>query len=319
MSAPLTDKYWNILIQAIQDSHCTPFLGAGVNSGLLPLGRDIALKWAKQYDYPLKDKDNLIRVAQFLAVDYFPMFPKEEVIRLLQQAAEKNGSRKVPPALDILADIPFSVYLTTNYDNLMFAALERNRRDPKREVCRWNTLTKAQPAMIPSGYEPSPANPLVFHLHGHLDVSASIVLSEDDYFDFLINSRDPSLLPKNIETALTNTLVLFLGYGLADWNFRVLLQGLSRFMEKGLGRQHIAVMLPPGKANSEVEKQKIQKYLTAYYHKIDVKVFFGTVQEFCEELGRRWHKSVQERIRNSGKSLGASRKRRSNSTGRGRS
>ncbi len=319
MSAALTDKDWNILIQAIQDSHCTPFLGAGVNSGLLPLGRDIALKWAKQYEYPLADKDNLIRVAQFLAVDYFPMFPKQEVIRLLRQAAEKNGSRKVPQALDILADIPFPVYLTTNYDNSMFEALEGNRRDPKREVCRWNTLTKALPAMIPSGYEPSPANPLVFHLHGHLDFPASIVLSEDDYFDFLINSRDPSLLPRNIETALTNTLVLFLGYGLADWNFRVLLQGLSRFMEKGLGQTHIAVMLPPGKRNSEVEKQKIQKYLTAYYQKIDVKVFWGTVEEFCEELGRRWHKSVQERIRNSGRSLGAGKKRRSNSTGRGRS
>src|SRR6185295_4920147 len=117
----------------------------------------------------------------------------------------------------------------------------------------------------------------------------------------------------------TNTLVLFIGYGLADWNFRVLLQGLSRFMEKGLGRQHIAVMLPPGKGNSEVEKQKIQKYLTAYYQNIDVKVFWGTVQEFCDELGRRWNRSVQERIRNSNKSLATGRKRRSNSPRKGRS
>jgi hypothetical protein len=134
---------------------------------------------------------------------------------------------------------------------------------------------------------------VVFHLHGHVDTPSSIVITEDDYLDFLVNiSGDDLLLPKRIQKSLVDASVLFIGYGLADWNFRVLLQGLSRIMEKGLGRQHFAVMIPPG-GNSKTQKEKMQKYLTAYYQNIDVRVFWGTAHDFCDELNKQWKKSLQ--------------------------
>jgi len=193
----------------------------------------------------------------------------------------------------VLAELPLPVYLTTNYDDFMTRALTRKNRDPKREICRWNTLTRTEPSRFDDGYQPTPANPVVFHLHGHTQIASSIVLTEDDYFDFLVNvSRDPLVVPPRIQKALTETSVLFIGYGLADWNFRVLLQGLSRYIEKGLGRTHMAVMTPPDVPDSETQQKKAQEYLSKYYQNIDVQVFWGTARSFCAELGERWAASL---------------------------
>ncbi len=293
MTASLADRDWDLLIRAIRSRRCTPFLGAGANAGVLPLGSEIARRWASEYDYPLQDNSNLIRVSQYLAVEYYPMFPKDEIVRLFQELSALPDFSDEGEPHRVLAELPLPVYLTTNYDNFMITALERKFRDPKLEVCRWNTLTRNQPSRFDNGYEPSPANPVVFHLHGHVELPSSIVLTEDDYFDFLVNiTRDPQLIPTRIQKALTETSVLFIGYGLADWNFRVLLQGLSRFMEKGLGRHHTAVMLPPDIPDSEAQQKKVQAYLSAYYQNIDVQIFWGTAREFCAELNKRWKSSL---------------------------
>ncbi len=275
MTTSLTDRDWDLLIGTIRNRRCTPFLGAGACYGVLPLGSDIAQDWARKYGYPLEDSSNLIKVAQFLAVENYPMFPKDEVVAMFEGTDKRPDFTNPGEPHRVLADLPMPIYLTTNYDDFMVKALAaQGFRDPKREVCRWNTLTRNVPSLFDSNYEPSPANPVVFHLHGHAGMPSSMVLTEDDYFDFLVNiSRDALLVPRRIQQALTETSVLFVGYGLADWNFRVLLQGLSRFMERGLGRTHIAVMVPP--AASEAQREKAQKYLTAYYANIDVRVFWG--------------------------------------------
>lgn len=291
MTASLSDKEWDLLIRSIRNQRCTPFLGAGACHGVLPLGGDIARKWAAEFDYPLEDSSNLIKVAQFLAVDYFPMFPKDEIVRLFEELNASPDFSKENEPHRVLARLPIPIYLTTNYDNFMFRALSKQDRDAKRELCRWNTLARTEPSRFDTGYEPTVANPVVFHLHGHTESPSSIVLTEDDYFDFLVNiSSDPQLLPQRIRKALTETSVLFIGYGLADWNFRVLLQGLSRFMERGLGRKHLAVMVPPptDKTDSEQQQEKAQAYLSAYYQNIDVRVVWAKASDFCAELGERW-------------------------------
>ncbi len=288
----LPDKDWDILIRAIKMGRCTPFIGAGACCGVLPLGAEIARKWAAENDYPFKDSDNLIKVAQFLAVENYPMFPKDEIVQMFDNSkASPDFSNKSEPHR-LLADLPLPVYLTSNYDDFMTRALVERHRDAKREICRWNTLTRTEPSKFDGGYQPTVANPVVFHLHGHTGLTSSIVLTEDDYFDFLVNvSRDPLLIPPRIQQVLTETSVLFIGYGLADWNFRVILQGLSRFIEKGLGRTHIAVMIPPTVPDSEKQQQKAQAYLSAYYQNIDVKVCWATASEFCAELRKRWEAS----------------------------
>ena len=62
-----------------------------------------------------------------------------------------------------------------------------------------------------------------------------MVASEDDYLDFLVNvSKDLAIsptgpnqrvmLPLPIRTAVSTTTLLFVGYSLADVNFRVMLR-----------------------------------------------------------------------------------------------
>jgi hypothetical protein len=256
---------------------------------VLPLGAEIARQWATSHDYPFEDSNNLIKVAQFLAVENYPMFPKDEIVQMFSdfKASPDFANKSEPHRL--LADLPLPVYLTTNYDDFMTRALTERHRDPKREICRWNSLTRTGSSMFDGNYQPTVANPVVFHLHGHTGLPASIVLTEDDYFDFLVNvSADPLVVPQRIQQSLTETSVLFIGYGLADWNFRVLLRSLSRFIEKGLGRTHVAVMIPPTIANSEVQQQKAQNYLSTYYEDIDVKICWATATDFCSELRTRW-------------------------------
>ncbi|MBE9534236.1 MAG: SIR2 family protein [Proteobacteria bacterium] len=291
MPKTLEEKDWDTLLRRIKDGKCTPFLGAGACFGVLPLGSEIARKWAKEYDYPLCDINDLARVAQFLVVDRDDhMFPKEEIVRLFKDVAPPDFNEPGEPH-GILADLPLPVYITTNYDDFMVRALKSRNKDPKQELCRWNKYIKSQPSIFASepGFTPSPANPVVFHFHGYKEVPESLVLTEDDYLDFLVNiSRDQALLPPRIQKALTGASLLFIGYRLADWNFRVLFRGLINSMEGSLRRLSVAVQLPPDA--SEPERLKAQSYLTEYFKNTDVRVYWGTARDFSTELKERWEK-----------------------------
>ena len=291
MPKTLEEKDWDTLLRRIKDGKCTPFLGAGACFGVLPLGSEIARKWAKEYDYPLCDINDLARVAQFLVVDRDDhMFPKEEIVRLFKDVAPPDFNEPGEPH-GILADLPLPVYITTNYDDFMVRALKSRNKDPKQELCRWNKYIKGQPSIFASepGFTPTTANPVVFHFHGCKEVPESLVLTEDDYLDFLVNiSRDQALLPPRIQKALTGASLLFIGYRLADWNFRVLFRGLISSMEGSLRRLSVAVQLPPDA--SEPERLKAQSYLTEYFKNTDVRVYWGTARDFSTELKERWEK-----------------------------
>lgn len=285
MSELLSDRDWDILIQRIRDKKCTPFLGAGACYGVLPLGGDIAREWAKQHDYPLEDASNLISVAQFLALKNDRMFPKEQIVKMFKDSKSPDYSDPTEPH-HVLASLPLPIYVTTNYDNFMTQALLRQDKDARQELCRWNRYVKDLPSAFDNGFIPTTANPVVFHLHGHNPVAESLVLTEDDYMDFLVNiSGDEKLIPPLIQKAFTGTSMLFIGYRIADWNFRVLLRSLSRYMELSLQRTHFAVITPP--AASDDLRAKAQDYLSEYYENIDVRVYWGTAADFVSELRQR--------------------------------
>jgi hypothetical protein len=291
MPNTLEERDWKLLLRRIKDGKCTPFLGAGACFGALPLGGQIAQKWSQEHDYPLEDCHDLARVAQFLAVQYDPMFPKEEILeQWFKEVAPPDFTEPDEPH-SVLADLPLPVYMTTNYDDFMVQALERRNKDPKRELCRWNQLVKGQPCIFESkpGFRPTAANPVVFHLHGHDKVPESWVLTEDDYLDFLVNiSRDQALLPPRIQEALTGASLLFIGYSLADWDFRVLFRGLVMSTESSLRRISVTVQLPPQSTDAlESTRQPVQEYLGEYFSKIDMRVYWGTAREFAAELRRR--------------------------------
>src|SRR3954453_13620674 len=171
----LTEDDWELLLGRIRAGNCTPFLGAGISAGTLPLGGDIARKWSKEYGYPLDDGHDLARVAQFLAIRRGDaMFPKEEIVQELQGATPDYDADDEPHAM--LAELPLRVFMTTNYDDFMSEALQRAGKDVKRDICRWNKspALQGERRVLKPAFAPTAANPIVFHLHGHLTIPESI-------------------------------------------------------------------------------------------------------------------------------------------------
>jgi hypothetical protein len=159
-------------------------------------------------------------------------------------------------------------------------------------LCRWNNYLKDSPSVFDPGstVEISPANPVIYHLFGHIQVPESMVLTEDEYLDFLVNiSRDQNIIPRRIQKALVNTSLLFLGYDLNDWRFRILFRGLIASLERSLRRTRIAVQVepqPPELVGITVDH--IRWYFEDYLTRDDVRIYWGSPLDFIKELKERW-------------------------------
>ena len=286
----LEEKDWELLLRRIKDGKCTPFLGAGACCEKIPIGSQIANEWAKKYDYPMEDSYDLIRVAQFVAVTEDAMTPKEEMCKKIKELLKEVTPKyfEIPDEPHgVLADLPLPVYITTNYDDLMVRALKSRGKTPNQEICRWNKYLK-QCKRTSSDFVPTPEKPLVFHLHGFYEIPESLVLTEDDYLDFLVAiSMEQNLLPPRIQEAFTDSSLLFLGYRIADWDFHVLFRILAGYLERSISRKHLSVQLVPGNV-SETQKEKAQKYLDRYFEELDIQVYWQDCREFAAELRTRW-------------------------------
>jgi hypothetical protein len=287
---------WDLLLQRIRRKNCTPFIGAGASADFVPIGAEIAGKWAKAEGYPFPDGTDLARVAQYLAVTEDPMSPK---LRIIDEINERLTQKPVPTPMPpdqphaVLAALELPIYLTTNYDGLMAQALSERGKDVRESICLWNDwIAKKQPERfkLKPDYRPTPEAPLVYYLHGHLEVPTSLVLTEDDYIDFLTSiGHKGDLLPPYIEESLTGSSLLFVGYRILDPNFRVLFRSLVNYMQDGLKLSHFSVQSAPNADNfSEEERQRATNYLTRYFDRQLIAIFWGRSQEFAKELGQRW-------------------------------
>jgi hypothetical protein len=274
MSEPFDDTSWTVLLQLIDEQGVTPFIGAGISPH--PQAAVIAQEWASKYHYPeLLDPADLARVAQFLSVNVDGMWPKRLLLKRFTATPKPNFHDLCEPHR-LLADVPCEMYVTTNYDSFMFDALSFCRRDPLRLTCRWNdSLAKYT---VPK--QPTVSNPWVFHLHGADTELQSMVLTEDDYVDFLVRSQRGKMLPHQVVRALSHTSLLFMGYSLSDWTFRVLFRGIVCSLPNSLQQRHVAVQLPRGESE--------EKYLSKYFAGMKVQVFWGDAKAFVTEFRQRW-------------------------------
>ncbi len=251
----MSEREWTLLITRIKSGECTPFLGAAASYPLLPLGGKIASDWAEKYDYPLQDSENLPKVSQFMALQFDPAFPKGAMRDYLQERLSLSSS---VPNFDnkyqihrVLAELPLPMYLTTNYDDFMSMALTHaGKMDHVCDYCRWNAELLEKPRKLLPDFDPTPGQPLVYHLHGILDEPESIVVTEDDYIEF-VRKIKPEDLPHRIVRAFAATSLLFLGHRLEDFSFRTVYKGLIDATSRVNRRQSISVQLQP---KSEAQK-----------------------------------------------------------------
>lgn len=129
-------------------------------------------------------------------------------------------------------------------------------------------------------YNPTVAEPLVYHLFGQETDPNSIVLTEDNYLDFLMRiSQEKRLIPPVVAQSLEDSSLLLLGYRMGEWDFRTLFRGLITSRRGSRRAISIAIQLEPDQYTREA-----QDYLEHYFREVDFKVYWGTSQEFLTNI-----------------------------------
>ena len=72
-------------------------------------------------------------------------------------------------------------------------------------------------------------NPVIFKIHGDVSRAETIVVTDEDYIQFVLrmSNKDPyDPLPLTLKYHLTGWTTLFVGYSLLDYNLRLLFKSL---------------------------------------------------------------------------------------------
>lgn len=247
----MPDIDWEILVGRIRAGRCVPFLGAAANISSVslkykgtPLGADVSKKLAATLAVGPRDPENLPRVSLHLEVRKDRPYLEEQIEKLIDA-----GSCQPSPLLRLLAELPFDLIVTTNYDCLMEQALKEAGRDYRVLV---------QP---PLGFRPNApelaalagyTGVIVYKIHGTFGdgdrASSDLILTEEDYIVFLTavtGTADRIGVPNLITGRLQTRSLLFLGYGLEDWDFQVLYKTLVESLESRKKFKSYAIQKSP--------------------------------------------------------------------------
>lgn len=114
------------------------------------------------------------------------------------------------------------------------------------------------------------------------------MLTEDDHFDYLLGvAKYRDLIPRDVGYQMVSTALLFLGFRLDAWSFRVLFRMMKSL--QGGSRQarcpHVAVQLDPDDEqtrDADRARRLLQRYFT--HNELNVTFYWGTSEDFLEEL-----------------------------------
>ncbi len=304
----------------------------------------LSMAWASEAAYPFTESHDLPRVAQYVrSKSRSPMDAKEEYVLFLKNAllsyasqigvsanrinelrdgiseysfadlaVQELGLLRFGPGcsdpLSILAGLPLSIYLTTCYHDILERALRAVGKEPLTQVCLWSGPV---PQLIEEhktldSFVPSPQKPLVYHLYGLDSYPLTMVLSEDDYLDFLVEvtvdrGTSRSIIPAYLQSALAVSWQMLLGYRLPDWDFRTLFRGLIFSRErKNAAFLNTIIQLSlsdqydlPGGQNARQYLEQAQKYLQDYFNPMSFEIRWSSPIGFLTSLQQEWRSRRQ--------------------------
>jgi hypothetical protein len=305
---------WASLIRNVRRGNCVAILGPELSERLLGSRREIARRWAEEHAVPLvlQDRDDLAQVAQYLAVVEGASFPANTLVdhihnelrrryanadpRLLRgdisKLIESAGARlRASDPLDphrILAGLPLKVYITASPGSMLTDALREAGRDPQLVVAPWHNRVEQEP--LPDEYEPSEQQPLVYHALGRFEDPQSLVITEDDFFEYLIGITARRFdIPEPINSATAQSALLFLGFSPEDWTFRVLFSTIMSQEGRAAlnGFDHVAVQVSPDERRPD-NPRGLRHYLETYFRNRVFQgrfsVYWGNADDFLGEL-----------------------------------
>ncbi len=267
----------------------------------LPSGGELAAYLAEGYGYPPGETQDLARVSQYVTVmtgagplyeelhslfdaDY-PPTPLHEFFAALPAALRDNGyPRNEDPLRRQL------LLVTTNYDDLLDRAFtaagepfhvvsyvsEGEQRGkflqslPDGEVCLIEEPNQYRGLLLDQ-------RPVILKIHGAVDRTGneqdSFVITEDHYIEYLTRTDISSLIPVPLPAKLKKSHLLFLGYGLRDWNLRVILHRI--WGDQKLSWKSWAIQLNPNELDIE------------FWRKRDVDILEVLLDEYITALSER--------------------------------
>lgn len=233
-----------------------PFLGAGVNFGhrlppdapwkhgasaFLPSGSELSRFLAGKSGFPSQDEHDLVDLAKVTSY-----FVETSARRRLRERLREVFDRDFEPC-DIhtcLAELRAPLLIvTTNYDDLAERAFRKanrpfdlvvhptDRKDVEASVLWWQHDAEDPVAVAPNQlFIDLKTTSVIYKMHGTVDRLRrkwdSYVITEEDYVDFLSRMTGQAAVPALFMRHFRTRPFLFLGYGLRDWNLRVVLKNL---------------------------------------------------------------------------------------------
>lgn len=215
---------------------------------------------------------------------------KPEFLRFCDVLGYPRFTQERDNPLLVLANLKVPIFITTSYDYFTEMALREAGKAPRTALYPWRRgidervfwFDQAHQRQFESNYHPTIEQPLVYHLHGSFDSPLSMVVTEDDYMEFLTEfvrarsgSNDPFL--SDVRIALESQTLLLLGYKLRNWDFRTLFWGVIKSeTQKHDDLRHTCVQLEPDDVDSD--------YLQKYLNRARFDVFEGDIYAFAKEL-----------------------------------
>jgi DNA-binding SARP family transcriptional activator len=237
---PAEDHFIDVIATMLA-GRVVPVLGTDV--------RELAQRLAHRFGYPDEDGvQTLARVAQYVAVmkGSGPLY--DELHELLATDIPPTDVHRffasLPPILRSRG-VPHQLLVTTSYDH----ALERSFEEVGEEFDVVSYLATGRGRghfchIAPDGTGTLIDRPntyateldlerrtVILKLHGRADPGdlrewESFVVTEDDYIDYLAQAEIANVVPVSLAARLRRSHFLFLGYTMADWNLRVVLNRL---------------------------------------------------------------------------------------------
>ncbi len=226
------ESNWRKLIRTIQSGTCVLLLGPDiVFDPRDPNPTSLAVKLARTLANDLDDSgtassiDDLAHVAQ--------LFQREKRDRMdLEFAVEDfycHYEGQTTEAHLKLAQLPFSLCIDITHVMFMEQAYEQAGKSTVRD---FYSFRQPKASSLTKG---TAERPLIYKLFGSLEDLNSLVITENDLLDFLVNvSKSSPPLPSDLSSSLRNpqTSFLFLGFGFHNWYFRILLHALKAENER---------------------------------------------------------------------------------------
>jgi hypothetical protein len=228
------DDVVDLIAGEVSRQRCILFLGAGVHAPPSdqsrfeypaeqrpPVGAALSRKLAADCNlsgrFPNEDPSNLQRVALFYEIAR----SRRQLVDAVTGAVQ--AGKRPSPILRALAELGFPLVITTNYDQLFESALVAAQKQPRVVVY----TPSLEPTM--DYRDPTAQSPVVFKIHGDILRPETIVITDEDYIQFVLrmSSKEPyDPVPFTIKYYLTGWTTVFVGYSLLDYNLRVLFKTL---------------------------------------------------------------------------------------------